>query len=67
MPMPAATAHPAAAAVASPCVSICKMDAATGLCTGCARTIEEIAHWSRYSDADKRAVWQRIALRRASG
>jgi predicted Fe-S protein YdhL (DUF1289 family) len=41
------------------------MDAATGLCAGCARTIEEIAQWSRYSDDDKRAVWQRIAQRRA--
>jgi predicted Fe-S protein YdhL (DUF1289 family) len=40
------------------------MDARTGLCGGCARTIEEIAHWSRYSDDEKRAVWVRIAQRR---
>lgn len=30
----------------SPCVNICEMDAATGLCVGCARTIDEIAGWS---------------------
>ena len=52
-------------AVPSPCVSICKMDARSGLCTGCLRTIEEIAGWSRYSDADKQAVWLRISERRA--
>jgi predicted Fe-S protein YdhL (DUF1289 family) len=40
------------------------MDAGTGLCNGCARTIEEIAHWSRYDDEQKRAVWLRIAERR---
>jgi predicted Fe-S protein YdhL (DUF1289 family) len=41
------------------------MDARSGLCTGCLRTIEEIAGWSRYSDDDKQAVWMRISERRA--
>lgn len=50
--------------VASPCISVCRMDPASGLCEGCARTIDEIANWSRYSDADKNAVWRRIAERR---
>ena len=51
--------------VASPCISVCRMDPRTQLCEGCARTIDEIANWSRYSDADKQAVWQRIAARRS--
>jgi predicted Fe-S protein YdhL (DUF1289 family) len=50
--------------VASPCISVCRMDPRTQLCEGCARTIDEIANWSRYSDTDKQAVWQRIAARR---
>jgi len=50
--------------VPSPCVSVCQMDARTGLCRGCLRTIDEIAAWSRYNEADKRAVWARIAERR---
>lgn len=29
--------------VASPCISVCKMDDARGLCLGCMRTIDEIA------------------------
>ncbi len=50
--------------VPSPCVSICRMDPATGLCAGCLRTIDEIAAWSVLDDAQRRAVWQRILLRR---
>ncbi len=49
--------------VPSPCVSICRMDADTGWCTGCFRTLEEIAQWSRADDADKLLVWQRIEAR----
>jgi hypothetical protein len=41
------------------------LDTRRGLCTGCARSLDEIAGWARYSDAEKRAVWQRIAERRA--
>jgi uncharacterized protein len=61
-PTMSATAAPAA--VASPCISVCRMDPRTQLCEGCARTIDEIANWSSYSDADKQAVWLRIAGRR---
>lgn len=51
--------------VASPCVNVCRMSAATGLCEGCARTLDEIAAWSRMSDEAKRAVWQALDARRA--
>jgi predicted Fe-S protein YdhL (DUF1289 family) len=40
------------------------MDATNALCTGCLRTIDEIAGWSRFSDDEKRAVWRRINERR---
>jgi len=43
-------------AVASPCVNVCVMDDATGLCRGCYRTLDEIARWSVMTDRDKRAV-----------
>ena len=42
------------------------MDARTGLCEGCLRTIDEIARWSQMSDDQKRAVWEQLALRRAA-
>jgi uncharacterized protein len=52
--------------VASPCTNVCRMDARTGWCEGCLRTIDEIAGWSSMDDAQKRAVWQMLEQRRAS-
>jgi predicted Fe-S protein YdhL (DUF1289 family) len=59
------TAPPASARVPSPCISVCRIDAATGLCVGCLRTLDEIAAWGALDDAARRRVWQAIALRRA--
>ncbi|MGB8437015.1 MAG: DUF1289 domain-containing protein [Burkholderiales bacterium] len=42
------------------------MDIERGWCTGCLRTLEEIALWSQSSDAEKRAVLARLAARRQS-
>jgi uncharacterized protein len=50
----------------SPCVSVCKMDAAGSLCTGCFRTLDEIGAWSRMAGPAKRAVWALIAQRAQS-
>ena len=54
-----------AAAVPSPCIGICRMDAATGWCEGCLRTLDEIAAWSRQTDAGKRQVLALLPERRA--
>jgi predicted Fe-S protein YdhL (DUF1289 family) len=51
--------------VLSPCISVCRMDASTGWCEGCLRTIEEIAGWSLFDDDEKRAVWDTIEVRHA--
>ena len=50
--------------VPSPCINVCRMDDATGLCVGCTRTIDEIAAWSTMSDDEKRAVWNLLEERR---
>ena len=50
--------------VASPCINVCKMNQSTGWCEGCRRTIEEIANWSAYSAAQKRAVLARLPARK---
>ena len=52
--------------VKSPCIDVCEMDARSGLCKGCFRTIDEITAWSRLDDDGKRAVLDRIAEREAS-
>ncbi len=50
--------------VASPCVDVCRMNAETGFCDGCFRTIDEIAAWSAYDDDAKHAVLDRVESRR---
>ena len=47
----------------SPCISICRMDADTGLCEGCFRTLDEIAGWGMMADDAKRAVWRALVQR----
>jgi len=53
------------AEIASPCTSVCKIDASTGWCAGCLRTIDEIAAWGSLDDRAKSAVWKRLPARRA--
>jgi len=53
------------AEIPSPCTSVCKIDAATGWCAGCLRTIDEIAAWGSLDDRAKRAVWKLLPARRA--
>jgi uncharacterized protein len=49
--------------LASPCISVCQMDASTGWCRGCYRTIEEIIQWGQASEADKLSIWQALPQR----
>ena len=47
----------------SPCVHICLMDYAQGLCIGCHRTLDEITYWATYSTARKNEVLAAVAQR----
>ncbi|MET0310607.1 MAG: DUF1289 domain-containing protein [Burkholderiaceae bacterium] len=47
----------------SPCISVCRMNPASGLCEGCKRSLQEISAWSRMGDEGKRAVWRSILAR----
>lgn len=47
----------------SPCIGICRMDASTGFCVGCLRTIDEIAAWGGATERDKRIIWQVLRQR----
>jgi hypothetical protein len=51
-----------AAAVPSPCIDICRLDA-HGLCLGCRRTIDEIAEWSQASDARRLEILSALKTR----
>ncbi|HET8830586.1 MAG TPA: DUF1289 domain-containing protein, partial [Casimicrobiaceae bacterium] len=37
--------------IASPCISVCRIDDATALCVGCLRTLDEIAAWGTLDNA----------------
>ena len=52
--------------VPSPCISVCRIDADSGCCEGCLRTLDEIAAWSQLDNDGKRGVWRIIEQRAAA-
>jgi predicted Fe-S protein YdhL (DUF1289 family) len=52
------------APVPSPCTSVCRMNADSGLCEGCLRTIDEIVAWAHLEAHEKREVWRLLDERR---
>jgi len=49
--------------IESPCSKICTLDARTGLCHGCGRTVDEIAGWSAMSVAERRRIMAELPAR----
>jgi predicted Fe-S protein YdhL (DUF1289 family) len=52
------------ASIPSPCISVCRIDPASGLCEGCLRTLDEIARWGSMNEEARSAVWRALELRR---
>ncbi|HSD52710.1 MAG TPA: DUF1289 domain-containing protein [Burkholderiales bacterium] len=50
--------------VPSPCINVCRMNDAIGLCEGCFRTLDEIACWSGYTREEKLAVCAKLDARK---
>ncbi len=50
--------------IPSPCIGVCRLDPATGLCAGCMRTLDEIAAWPAAGSAERLAIVQRLRTRR---
>ncbi|HET8729969.1 MAG TPA: DUF1289 domain-containing protein [Moraxellaceae bacterium] len=46
--------------VPTPCVGICSTTFGDVVCRGCRRYLHEIIDWNRYSDTEKRLIWQRL-------
>ncbi|MFZ0845380.1 MAG: DUF1289 domain-containing protein [Pseudolabrys sp.] len=51
--------------IESPCVNICTLDARSGICLGCGRTIDEIAQWSGMSGAERARIMLELPARLA--
>ena len=49
--------------VNSPCISVCVVHAGSGLCTGCKRTLDEIARWKGMDDAERDAIMAQLGAR----
>ncbi len=50
--------------LASPCTQVCQMDAASGWCRGCGRSLTEIAAWGQASESSQRHVLDQLPDRR---
>jgi predicted Fe-S protein YdhL (DUF1289 family) len=51
--------------VQSPCVKICVVHPTERICTGCLRSIDEIAAWSRMSHQERREIMDALPSRAA--
>ena len=49
--------------ISSPCIKVCVIDAASGLCSGCGRTLDEIARWGGLSEAERQAIMRGLGER----
>jgi predicted Fe-S protein YdhL (DUF1289 family) len=54
------------ATATSPCVGVCELDQASGLCRGCLRTLQEIARWGGLSAVERRMIKASLAERRCA-
>ncbi|HZV61644.1 MAG TPA: DUF1289 domain-containing protein [Methylophilaceae bacterium] len=51
--------------IQSPCIGVCTMNEATGLCLGCYRTIQEIREWWDMSPAQRSQLMDVLEERQA--
>ena len=51
--------------IESPCVRICVIDETRDICRGCYRTLDEISKWASYPRAQKLALLDDLAQRKA--
>ncbi|HKL68358.1 DUF1289 domain-containing protein [Salibaculum sp.] len=46
--------------IESPCIQVCVVHPEARICTGCHRSIDEIATWSRLTPEARRAIMQEL-------
>ncbi|QGZ94659.1 DUF1289 domain-containing protein [Terricaulis silvestris] len=52
--------------VSTPCIKLCAVSGATGLCIGCGRTLAEIAGWGGMDEAQRRTIMEELPQRLAA-
>ena len=48
----------------TPCTNVCVIDASTGLCAGCGRSLQEIAGWADMTDSERLRIMRDLPARR---
>jgi hypothetical protein len=51
--------------IKTPCVKVCVVDGESGLCLGCYRKLNEVAAWTRFTDAEREAILAELPGRRS--
>ncbi|TBN39435.1 DUF1289 domain-containing protein [Paracoccus subflavus] len=51
--------------IRSPCIKVCAIDPASGLCAGCWRTLDEIADWASLTPEARRRIMDDLPARAA--
>ncbi len=51
--------------VETPCIRLCRLDAAEAFCVGCGRRIDEIAGWGDFSPARRSEIMAELPARLA--
>ena len=49
--------------IKSPCSKICVIDPASALCIGCGRSLDEIAGWIRFTNAERDRIMAELPAR----
>jgi predicted Fe-S protein YdhL (DUF1289 family) len=51
--------------IETPCIKVCVLDPRSGQCSGCGRTLDEIARWGAMSEAERQAIMKALPARLA--
>lgn len=51
--------------IKTPCIKVCVVDGESGLCLGCYRKLNEVAAWSRFTEAERDAILSELPNRRS--
>jgi uncharacterized protein len=49
--------------ISSPCIKVCVINPASGICAGCGRTLDEIARWGSMSEARRLDIMRGLPAR----
>jgi hypothetical protein len=52
--------------IETPCTRVCVVHPASGLCVGCARSLDEIARWIDYDAAERARIMAQLPSRLAT-